>query len=122
MEGTMTILSEVDPSAEIAGTLPINEASGRLDALQALVGDRLVGTERGSDRLRITIKRAGDAGLEDDVRAWAQEEKGCCAFLGFAVESGPESVTLEIASPPDAGPTLDAIEWMFRAADRAGAA
>ena len=117
-----TILSQVDPSAEIACTLPINEASGRLDSLQALVGDRLVGTERESDRLRITIMRAGDAGLENDIRSWAQEEKGCCAFLGFAIESGPETVTLEIASPPDAGPILDAIEWMFRAADRVGAA
>ena len=115
-----TILSQVDPSAEIACTLPVNEASGRLDSLQALVGDRLVGTERESDRLRITIKRAGDVGLEDEVRAWADAEKGCCAFLGFGIESGPETVTLEIASPPDAGPTLDAIEWMFRAADRVG--
>lgn len=117
----MTTLSQVDPSAKIACTLPINEASGRLDSLQTLVGDRLVGTEREPDRLRITIKRAGDDGLEHEVRAWANEEKGCCAFLGFAIESGPEAVTLEIASPPDAGPTLDAIEWMFRAADRAGA-
>ena len=118
----MTILSQVDPSAEIACTLPINEASGRLDSLLTLVGDRLVGTERNPDRLRITIKRSGDPGLEDDVRAWAEDEKGCCAFLGFAIESGPETVTLEIASPPDAGPTLDAIEWMFRAADRVGGA
>ena len=117
-----TILSHIDASAEIACTLPINEASGRLDSLQALVGDRLVGTERESDRLRITIKRAGDAGLENDIRSWAEEEKGCCAFLGFAIESRPETVTLEIAAPPDAGPTLDAIDWMFRAADRAGAA
>ena len=118
----MTVLSQIDPSAEIACTLSINEASGRLGSLQALVGDRLVGTERQPDRLRITMKRADDAGLEDDVRAWAEEEKGCCAFLGFAIESRPETVVLEIASPPDAGPTLDAIEWMFRAADRVGPA
>jgi hypothetical protein len=117
-----TILSQVDPSAEIACTLPINQASDRLDSLQALVGDRLVATERDPNRLRITITRAGHDDLEGEVRAWAQEEKGCCAFLGFAVESRPETVTLEIASPPDAGPTLDAIEWMFRAANRVGAA
>jgi hypothetical protein len=118
----MPILHRVDLSAEIACTLPINAASSRLDALQALVGDRLLGTERVADRLRITILRSGDPGLQDDVRAWADEEKGCCAFLGFAIEATPEAVTLEIVSPPDAGPTLDAIAWMFRAADRAGAA
>ena len=118
----MTILSQVDPSAEIACTLPVNEASGRLASLQALVGDRLAGIEREPDRLRISIIRTGDGGLDDDVRAWAEEEKGCCAFLGFAIESHAENVTLEIASPPDAGPTLDAIEWMFRASDWVGAA
>ena len=118
----MAILSQVDLTAKIACTLPINDARSRLGSLDALVGDRLVGTARETDRLHITIKRAGDSGLEDDVRAWAEEEKACCAFLGFAVESGPDSVTLEIAAPPDAGPTLDAIEWMFEAANRAGTA
>ena len=118
----MAVLSEVDPSAEIACTLPVNEASGRLEALQSIVGDRLVASTRESDRLRITIKRAGAADLEDQVCTWAEEEKACCAFLGFVVESDPETVTLEIAAPRDAVPTLDAIEWMFRAADRAGAA
>lgn len=118
----MTTLSQVDPTAQIACTLPINEASGRIDSLQALVGDRLVRIEREPDRLRITIDRAADADLEHDVLAWAEAEKGCCAFLGFAVEARPQTVALEIAAPPDAGPTLDAIEWMFRAADRVGAA
>jgi hypothetical protein len=117
----MTTLSQVDPSAEIACTLSISEAGGRLESLQTHVAGRLVGTDRDADRLRITIQRAGDARLEGDVRAWAEAEKGCCAFLDFAIESDPETVTLKITSPPDAPSTLDAIEWMFRAADHVGA-
>jgi hypothetical protein len=123
MQGdAMTILTPVDPSAEIACTLPINEAKGRLGALQALVGDRLAGVERDRKRLRIRIARDGDTDLDADATEWAEAEKRCCAFLGFAIESQPDHVTLEIAAPPNAGPALDVVEFMVRAAGRGGAA
>ena len=118
----MPTLSQIDPHADIACTLPINEAGGRLDALQALVGDRLASAERDASHLTIRINRAGDDELERHVTEWARAEKGCCGFLGFSVESDADFVTLEIASPQAGVPTLDAIAWMFRAADRAGAA
>jgi hypothetical protein len=118
----MTTLSEIDPTADVACTLPIDEAGGRLLALQALVGDNLDGVARAGDRLRIRVDRAGRADLDAEITAWADAEKACCAFLGFAIESEPSVVTLEIAAPAGAGPTLDAIEWMVRAAGRRGAA
>ena len=118
----MPTLSQIDPHADVACTLPINEAGDRLDALQALVGDRLASAERDGDRLTIRINRAGDDSLEGQVTEWAEAEKGCCGFLGFAVESDADVVTLDIAAPPAATSTLDTIAWMFRAADRAGAA
>ena len=114
----MKTLSRVDPSAEIACTLPVNEAGDRLNALQAVIGDHLEIAQRDGDRLRIRIDRAGDADLEAKVTKWAEAEKGCCAFLGFAVESEPETVTLEIAAPGNAAGTLDGIEWLVRAAGR----
>ena len=114
----MTTLSTVDLTAEIACTLPVNEASDRLKALEDLVGDRPASTERDGDRLKITIQRADDDDLDAKVTAWAEAEKGCCGFLGFALESDIDRVTLDIAAPPNAGPTLDAIEWMMRAAGR----
>jgi hypothetical protein len=118
----MTILSQPDPSKTIACTLPVNEARGRLQTLQMLTGDNhdAVATENG--RLRMRIKRGGNADLEADVMAWAQEEKDCCAFLGFTVDSEPEAVTIEIAAPLGAEPTLDAIEWIVRAAARRASA
>ena len=117
----MTTLSQVEPSAEIACTLPVNEAGDRLNLLKAVIGDHLESTQRDGDRLRIRINQAGDAGLEARVVEWAEAEKGCCAFLGFAIESEPDTVILEIAAPREAGGTLDGIEWLVRAAGRADA-
>jgi hypothetical protein len=118
----MTTLSDIDPTADVACTLPVSEAGARLMTLQALVGDTLEGVTRTGDRLRIRIERAGHANLEAEVTAFAEAEKACCTFLGFAIESESEAVTLEISAPGGAAPTLDGIDWMVRAAGRVGAA
>jgi len=117
----MATLSHVDPSADIACTLPVDEAGDRLTLLQAVIGHHLESAERNGDRLRIRIARDGDPDLEARVTEWAVAEKGCCAFLGFAVETEPETVTLEIAAPRNAAGSLDGIEWLVRAAGRSGA-
>jgi hypothetical protein len=121
-ENVMTTLSQVDPTVDIACTLPVTDVGGRLNVLQTLVGDHLGDLSRERDRLRIRILRAGRSDLEAEVAAFAEAEKACCAFLGFAVESTPETVTLEIATPIGAEPTLDGIEWLVRAAGRQGVA
>ncbi len=114
----MTVLSQADPTAEVACTLPVREAGERLNAFGDLVGDRLEGVFRSGDRLRIRLGRDGDPDLEAKARAWAIEEKGCCAFLGFEIESDPDSVTLDIIAPDGAGATLEGIEWIARSAGR----
>ena len=116
----MTTLSEADPMANVACTLPSNEAGDRLTMLQALAGDTLEAVTRTGDRLRIRIARAGHANLEAEVTEFAEAEKACCSFLGFAIESEPEAVTLEIVAPAGAAPALDGIAWMVRAAGRVG--
>ena len=118
----MTTLSQVDSTAEIACTLPLNQAGGRLNAMQTLIGDHLDHVSREAGRLQIRVLRAGRGGLEAELTSWAEAEKACCAFLGFAVESEADAVTLEIAAPAGAEPTLDGIEWMVRAAGRLGVA
>ena len=114
----MTVLSQVDPTADIACTLPVNEAGDRPNALQSLIGDDLADVSRDGERLRIRIFRAGRVDLATEVERWAEAEKACCAFFGFAVTSEDASVTLEIASPAGAEPTLDGFEWIVRAAGR----
>ena len=118
----MRTLSSVDPAADVACTLPLSGVKDRLTALQVLIGGRLDGVTRVGDRLSIRIERRGDDdALEARAAAWAQAEKGCCAFLGFAIESDPRAVTLEIVAPTGAEPTLDGIGWIVRAAGRQGA-
>lgn len=114
----MTVLSHVDPSAEVACTLPVREAGERLNAFGDLVGDRLEEVSRSGDRLRIRIRRNSDPDLEANASAWAMEEKGCCAFLGFEITSDPDTVTLDIIAPDGAGATLEGIEWIARTAGR----
>lgn len=114
----MTVLSQVDPTAAVACTLPVREYGERLNAFGDLVGDRLEAVGRSGDRLQIRIRRDGDTELEAKASAWAIEEKGCCAFLGFEIESDPEAVTLDIIAPQGAGATLEGIEWIARAAGR----
>ena len=114
----MTTLAQADPTAEIACTLPVNEAVGRLTALQALIGGRLDDVSSAARHLRIRIGRGGDPDLEAKAAAWAKAEKECCAFLGFAVESRPESVTLDIVAPAGAEAVLEGIKWIVRAAGR----
>ena len=118
LESVMTVLSHVDPNAEVACTLPVREAGERLNAFGDLVGDRLEDVSRTGDRLRIRIRRDGDPELEAKASAWAIEEKGCCAFLGFEIESDLDSVVLDIIAPEGAGATLEGIEWIARTAGR----
>ena len=116
----MTILSQPDPAADIVCSLPVNEAGGRLRSLQTIVGDRLNRVTRADGRLRVRIDRAGRDDLDAELIAFAEAEKECCAFLGFAVESESDAVTIEFSAPRGAEPTLDGIEWLVRAAGNQG--
>jgi hypothetical protein len=118
----MPVLSNPDPHAPIACSLPVLQMSGRLDALQDLVGDRVRSMTRDGNRLRIAIDATDRPSLHAEAVAWANAEKACCAFLGFAVEETPTQVTLEIATPAGAEPMLDGFEWLVRAAGRVVAA
>jgi hypothetical protein len=113
----MQTLSTVDPTAAIECTLPVIKAASRLCDLDDVVGGgRLAGIEREPGRYRFTVARDGRTDLEEQLAAWAADEKSCCAFLGFAMESDATSVTVEIRAPAGADPTLDGIDWLVRAA------
>ena len=69
----------VDPTAEVACTLPINEADDRLKVLETLVAGRLATAERNGDRLRICLDRDGDADLDAKVSEWATRPRRAAA-------------------------------------------
>ena len=116
----MPVLTTPDPAAEIACALPVLEMGGRLVSLQKLIGGSLLEAARTDRALRIDVGRAGRSSLYADTVAWANAEKACCAFLGFAVEETEDRVTLEIGAPAGAQATLDGIELLVRAAARPG--
>jgi len=118
----MPILSTPNPNAPIACSLPVLQMSGRLDALQDLVADGLRSVTRDRNRLRIAIDASNRANLYADAVAWADAEKACCEFLGFAVDATSTEVVLEIAAPAGTEPMLDGFEWLVQAAGRAAAA
>lgn len=117
----MPTLSHPDPTAAIACTLPVNEYGDRLRSLETIVAGRLEGVTREASRIRIRIARQDGTNLEQDLTDFAEAEKACCAFLGFAIEPEVDAVTLEIVAADGAEPTLDGIEWLVRAAGAAEA-
>lgn len=114
----MPVLSAPDPTVGIACTLPVLEMADRLDTLQDLVADGLDDVRLKERQLRITIERDTAADLYAQTVAWAEAEKACCPFLGFAVDETPASVVLEIAAPAGAEPTLEALQFLVLAAAR----
>jgi hypothetical protein len=111
----MPTLSTPDPTAPIACALPPRQAIDRLRALEDVVGDRLLGVHRGDATITLDVA-ANDPEVEQRLISWAEEEKNCCAFLGFAIETSPERVVLTIEAPPGAEATLDGIDWIVGAA------
>ena len=67
-------------------------------------------TSRSGNGIAIRIERRGRPQLDADVAAWAEAEKACCPFFGFALESEPEAVTLRISVPAGADATLDELD------------
>lgn len=81
-----------------ACTLTREEADGRIDADRALA-DRVVGSERTQDSVRVTF--APDEDTRRLVDTFVVNESRCCGFFEFAVTETDQAVTLEIAAPAD---------------------
>jgi hypothetical protein len=114
----MTILSQVDSTADIACLLEPDAARDRLVALGDLVGEGTT-MSRSRDALAIRIERRGRPRLDADVAAWAEAEKACCPFFGFALASEPNAVTLRISVPAGAEATLDELDRLLAVAGEA---
>lgn len=55
-----------------------------------------------------------EATLEEQLRAFAIDEKCCCQFWGFEVTAGSEEFTLRWDAPVSAQPLIDRLEAFFR--------
>ncbi|HEX2312619.1 MAG TPA: hypothetical protein VHJ17_02740 [Thermomonospora sp.] len=87
-------------------TLSQDAMAERLSDFAALFTETLTAYEREPLRLRLTFAGA-DAGRRARIRALFEAERRCCAFLTFTYEQDGADLTVDVAAPTDAGPTLD---------------
>jgi hypothetical protein len=87
-------------------SLPPDGMVERLTAFEDMFAEGLTGVEREPERLRLTF----DAGREAAIRELFAAEQRCCAFLAFGFERVGGLLVVEVTTPADAGPTLDALQ------------
>jgi hypothetical protein len=91
----------------IACTLTPGDLRERLDAIQTLTREALLGYER--DGLKLALRYAPDA--IERVRAMVTGEQHCCAFLEFEVLEQSDAVHVTITAPQNA---RDAADELFK--------
>ena len=101
------VMENTDFSAEapIACSLESGAFRERLAWIADLNRAALLDAQREGLRLILTYRRDH----ADQVREMVRREQQCCAFLGFELQVGDDSVTLAIAAPESAADALDAV-------------
>ena len=99
-----------DDSRPLTCSLEQGEVPERVELLERLRG-ALRSVERTEHGMLLHFPSAPD--VEADLRRFAVDEKRCCAFWGFAVETTGDEVTLRWDAPPTAGELVDQLlEWL----------
>lgn len=99
-----------DAEAAIACTISDDEKPGRIDSVLQMKA-ALTSLERTADGMVLHFPSGAE--IEQTVRQFAIDEKRCCEFWGFAVESSAEGLSLRWDAPPDAIPLIDSLEEFF---------
>jgi hypothetical protein len=71
----------------------------------AEIAERALAVERSARGVTATFPN--DAALEAELRALAEAEAECCAFLSIEVRRADGVVELDVAGPTDAQPIID---------------
>ena len=100
----MNPIPTYDATAPIACTIGTDEIPGRIELVERM-RINLRTSERTADGL--LLRFVPTAANEADVRRFANDEKGCCQFWGFAVDVSDDEVRLQWDGPPDVGDLLD---------------
>jgi hypothetical protein len=95
-----------DATAPITCTINPDEIAGRIEAIERMRTNlqRLDRTDHG-----LVLHFANRPDLAADVHRFAIDEKRCCQFWGFAIESTDYELTLRWDAPPDARELLATI-------------
>ena len=100
----------VDVAAPVACTARGDEIPHRIEQV-ARLRDELRSIDRTADGLLLHF--APSAALEAHLERFVVDEKGCCQFWGFEVDSS-DDLTLRWDGPPDAQPVFDELLRFFQ--------
>lgn len=106
----MTTIPIYDASVPVACTAGRDEIADRILQLERL-RDHLTGLERTEHGMLLHLPNRPD--VDAELRAFAVDEKGCCAFWGFAVTSVGDELTLRWDGPPEVGELFDRLVEFF---------
>jgi hypothetical protein len=96
----MKLIPIYDNTASIACTIGGDEVHERLELLERMRHhlDRIERTEHG---MLLHFPKEGD--IDADLHQFVVDEKRCCQFWGFAINSTDSELILRWDAPPDAG-------------------
>jgi hypothetical protein len=98
MEHNVKVIPIYDATAPIACTATGPELAARIVQLEHMRTDltRFERTEHG-----LVLHFPNRPAIDDHVRAFADDEKGCCTFWGFEVTATTDELTLRWDGPPE---------------------
>jgi hypothetical protein len=99
-----------DDTAPIACTIGADEIPERI-ALVERMRSNLARIDRTEHGLLLQLAKRDD--IEADVRTFTVDEKRCCQFWGFAVDTTATAITLRWDGPPATGDLLDQLHAWF---------
>jgi hypothetical protein len=107
---SMKRLPLYDDSVDIACTITSADVPARIELIERM---RLALTDIERTQHGLLLSFPNVATTDADVRTFAVDEKRCCAFWGFAVESDGDVLKLVWDGPPDAAPLIDRLLAFF---------
>ena len=99
-----------DATAPVACTAASDEIPVRINQIAEL-RDSLARVERTEDGLLLHFPNRDD--IEARVRRFTVDEKGCCQFWGFEVDTVGDDLILRWEGPPDVSEFMDELHAFF---------
>jgi hypothetical protein len=106
----MKIIPIFDDSAPITCTATSDEIPVRIDQLERMRSQhtRLERTEHG-----MLLHFPNESDIKAELDRFTVDEKGCCAFWGFAVDTCDDELTLRWDGPPTVDEFMDRLAAFF---------
>ena len=107
----MNLIPIYDATAPIVCTADSEEVPKRIEQIEWM-RERLDQIERTENGLLLHFPN--DRAMDAALRQFAVDEKGCCQFWGFNIETEQSQITLQWDGPPDVADFMNKLhEWFL---------